>query len=484
MARVLLGKARCFGYGQKELVAPLGVMYVASVLREAGHDVRIYDCGDDWNRPDAFRQALLAFRPDVVGLSAITYEGRVLEGMARVCKATLPGVPVIVGGPHPSAYPDRCVRRADMDYAVLGEGEVTALELVNALTRGGDPRSVPGIAWHDETADRIVFTAPREAIQDVDSLPFPAWDLIDIDLYARNEATSSMGRRLHMEIFTSRGCPFKCVYCHEVQGKRFRARSPQNVLAEMDVLRRCYGINDFEVVDDIFNFNRERMLDILDRIIAAKTRPKLHFPNGLRTDLLDATQLDRLYRAGGRFLGVAVETTSLRLQKLIKKHLKVEKVRDNIEIATRRGFYVNGFFMLGFPTETYEEARDTVEFALRTSLHQAHFNMVMPYGGTALYEVYQEFLRARGLPEMDIYTQNFHKGSINLSAMADAELFNLQREAYRRFYFGPRRALRILWRHQGRKHLFGKALLALYYALPFGRVGADDSALEFAWDSV
>ena len=111
MARVLLGKARCFGYGQQDLVAPLGVMYIASVLREAGHDVRIYDCGEDWNTPEVFRQALLAFRPDVIGLSAITYEGRVLEGMARVCKATYPEIPVIVGGPHPSAYPERCVRR-------------------------------------------------------------------------------------------------------------------------------------------------------------------------------------------------------------------------------------------------------------------------------------------------------------------------------------------------------------------------------------
>ena len=93
-----------------------------------------------------------------------------------------------------------------VEGAVLGEGETTALELVSTLTRGGDPRSVAGIAWYDESTDRVVFTAPRAAIEDVDSIPFPAWDLVDIGLYARSEATSSMGRRLHMEIFTSRGC--------------------------------------------------------------------------------------------------------------------------------------------------------------------------------------------------------------------------------------------------------------------------------------
>ncbi len=485
MARVLLAKARCFGYGQQELAAPLGVMYIASVLREAAHAVRIYDCGEDWNKPDQFRQVLLAFRPDVVGLSGITFEGRVLEGMARMCKATFPNVPVIVGGPHASAYPDRCARRPDMDYIVVGEGERTGLELVNALTCGGrDPRSIPGTAWYDKAADRVAFAPPREWIQDLDSVPFPAWDLIDIGLYARNDPASGMGRRLHMEVLTSRGCPFKCIYCHEVQGKRFRARSPENVLAELNTLRERHGINDFEIIDDIFNFDRARMLDIMDRIIAARTRPKLHFSGALRADLLDAAQIDRLYRAGGRFVSVAVESTSPRIQKLIKKNLKIEKVEENIAIAARRGFYVNGFFMLGFPTETYEEARNTVEWALRTRLHQAHFYMIMPYAGTALYKLYQDTLYARGVTELDIFAQNYHKGSVNLSEMTDEQLFKLQREAYRRMHFDPRRALRILWRHQGRKRLLAKAMLAAYYALPFGRVGAGDTALESAWDFV
>src|SRR5437867_4948660 len=136
MARVLLAKARFLNEGGMGAVAPLGILYIASVLREAGHQVRVFDAGELWN-PTPLRETIRAFRPDVVGLSAITIEARVMEQMARVCREEMPDVPIILGGPHATAYPERCARHPDVDYVVLGEGELTALELVRALTRGG-----------------------------------------------------------------------------------------------------------------------------------------------------------------------------------------------------------------------------------------------------------------------------------------------------------------------------------------------------------
>jgi radical SAM superfamily enzyme YgiQ (UPF0313 family) len=468
MARVLLAKARRFGYGQEEIVAPLGLLYVAAVLRQAGHQVSVYDCGRNWNDPERFRRALLAERPDVVGLSAITYEGPVMEGMARLCRETLPGVPVIAGGSHPSAYPERCARA--VDYVVIGEGERTAVELVGALTRGErDPRSVHGVAWFDEARGAAAYAPAREPIEDLDALPFPAWDLVDPGIYWRSDPLSGMARRPYMLLLTSRGCPYRCIYCHEVLGKRFRARSPDNVLREMALIRARYGVDDFEIIDDVFNLDRARMVALLGRLGASPRRPKLHFPNGLRADLLDAELIRLLRRAGALTLHAAIETTSPRLQRLARKNLNVERVGENIALAVEQGLYVVGFFMLGFPTETYEEARATVAWALRTRLHHAHFNIVTPFAGTALYDHCRDVLSARGLDQTDIYEQSFHKGSLNLSAMSDEQLFGLQQEAYRRWILDPRRAARILLRHPGRTVLLSKALLALYYALPLGR---------------
>jgi radical SAM superfamily enzyme YgiQ (UPF0313 family) len=471
MARVLLAKARFKGAAHdNNIVPPLGAMYIAAVLREAGHDVRIFEQGTDGDL-ERFRRSLRDYRPQVVGLSAITIEGRSMERLAAAARETLPEVPIIVGGPHATAYPERCARHPAVDYVVLGEGEQTAVELVGALTSGGrDPATIEGLCFRDASGE-LVHTGERAAIEDVDSLPFPAWDLIDVDYYARYNSFSDSGRRRHMLLFTSRGCPFKCIYCHEVQGKRFRSRSPANVLEEMEALRSRYGINDFEIIDDIFNFDRERMIDILDRVRMLRPLPALHFPNALRTDILDEKQITALRRSGTQSLCVAVETTSLRLQKLVKKHLKVERVRQNIDIAVRQGMLVRGFFMLGFPTETLAEARATVDFALQSNLHQALFFIVTPFAGTALYEIYEEMLRQKGVHQVPFEDRAYMTGTYNLSEIPDEVLFNLQQEAFRRFYLNPTRMARMVVRHP-------KPVELVRYAQPLLRLLSPEERVE------
>lgn len=464
MARVLLAKARFTTPDQNSIVPPLGLMYIAGVLRQAGHEVSIFEAGYEWADTGRFRAAIEHFSPDVIGLSAITMESRVVMEMAAEARRIAPGVPVILGGPHASSYPARCLENPAIDHLVLGEGELTMLELVDALTRGGSTADIPGTATrgHDGA---VSFGPPRATITDLDGLPFPAWDLIDVDFYARHRSMSTMGYRRYMPLFTSRGCPYRCVYCHEVQGKKFRARSPQNVLTEMELLERRYGIREFEIIDDIFNFDRDRMREILEGIIAMPDHPTIHFPNALRTDRLDAGQIRLLRRAGTQFLCVAVETAEPRLQRLIQKNLRLDVVRENIDIAVREGMFVNGFFMLGFPTETADEARSTVEFAVKSPLHQALFFIVTPFEGTKLYDMYRDLLIERGGPE-NLEDLDYFVGRANLSAMTDRELFGIQRQAYRRFYADPARMLRILTRHPRPSHLFSAGMLALMKALP------------------
>lgn len=451
MARILLGKARITALEQRAFVPPMGLMYLAAALRERGHEPRIYETGHGWRDADRFRAAVEAFAPDVVGLSALTVEADVMSRMAAAAKRARPGVPVVVGGPHPTAYPARCLADPNVDHAVVGEGEATLVELVEALGRGDDPSAVPGVVSRGE-GGVAVHAPPRTPPADLDALPAPAWDLVDLGFYARAPSMATVGRRPYLGLVTSRGCPYRCVYCHAVHGKRYRARSPRAVLAEIDALVSRFGIRELEIYDDAFNLDAARTAEILDGLAARRPGVRLLFPNGVRTDLLDAAQITRLRRAGTVFLSVAVETAVPRLQRLVRKDLDLDAVRRNIELAVARGIYVNGFFMLGFPTETLEEARATVDFAVRSRLHQALFFNVVPFAGTDLAAVTGAAdPLAAGCA--DPAALDYHRARVNVSAMTDEELFGLQRSAYLRFYADPRRILRIAAAHPRRSGL-------------------------------
>jgi radical SAM superfamily enzyme YgiQ (UPF0313 family) len=446
----------------------MGLLYIASALREDGHEVGLFESGRAWEDADRFHLALQAFRPDVVGISALTQEAIAMRGMAGVSKAAFPDVPVVVGGPHATAYPLRCVRNPDIDFAVIGEGEITFPALVHALTRGGrDPRSIPGVASLD-TGGNLAMGGPAETIGTLDELPWPAWDLLDLGFYQRNPSMAHVGRRPYMPMITSRGCPYRCIYCHQVHGKTFRARSPESVMAEAEEVYRRFGIREFEIHDDTFNLNRPRMEAILDGFTALSPRATFHFPNGLRTDLLVESDFPRLRNAGAQFIAVAVEAATPRIQTLIRKNLDLDRVFSNIEHANRAGLYVSGFFMLGFPTEKYTEARATVDFALRSRLHEAMFFVVTPFEGTPLHEMVRERLEAEGhaVPDEDM---DYFRGRCNVSAMTDRELFGLQRSAYRRFYANPVRVARVLARHPRPRQLFSYGMLALIKMLPRAR---------------
>lgn len=468
MARVLLAKSRFVHLEAATFTPPIGLLYLGAALRESGHQVAFYESGRDWDDPHRFAHALRAFRPDVVGIGALTPESVGMDLLAQTVRFVLPDVPVVVGGPHPTAYPLRCVRNPAIDYAVIGEGEVAFPALVAALTRGGrDPRTIPGVAWLGED-DRLATGGPPVPIEDLDALPLPAWDLAPMDFYLRERSMAHVGQRAYLPLVTSRGCPYQCIYCHQIHGKRFRARSPENVLREVRAAHRRYGVRDFEFYDDNFNLNRPRMEALLDGFAALRPSVDLHFPNGVRTDLLVEADFARFRKAGTRFLAVAVETASPRIQRMIHKNLDLERVRENIGHAERAGLFVNGFFMLGFPTETLDEARGTVDFAVRSRLHEALFFVVNPFEGTPLYEMVRDRMRAQESTLNDT-DMDYFRGRCNVSAMTDRELFDLQRSAYRRFFADPGRMLRIAARHPRRSMLLWYAFQIVVKAIPHSR---------------
>jgi radical SAM superfamily enzyme YgiQ (UPF0313 family) len=249
--------------------------------------------------------------------------------------------------------------------------------------------------------------------------------------------------RKYVSLFSSRGCPCKCSYCHRIFGKRFRAHSPERVVAEIEHFTKAFAVTDIEFLDDIFNFDPKRVLAICDLIAKRNLKLRISFPNAIRTDVLTEEVIDALVGAGLYHSGFALESGSPRLQQFMGKHLDIDKFLQGVRWATDRGVFAHGFTMLGFPTETAEDMKATLEVACNSRLHTATFFTVVPFPNTELYAYV-----AKNAPDklrgVDYYDSEYTGSRINLSEVADEVLFGYQRAAWRRFYLNPVRMARIV----------------------------------------
>jgi anaerobic magnesium-protoporphyrin IX monomethyl ester cyclase len=432
--RILLIRPHRNSYSHS-LMPPLGLMYLAAHLRRNGDvDVRIIDMPATGTEYHEISQIIGDDDPDWVGISALTFESEGLHQLAALAKAVRPDLPVVVGGPHPSAYTRQVMEDASIDYAVIGEGEITAGRLDRALAEGDPVGQIQGLAWREHGELRI--NPHGDYIDDLEALPFPAWDLIDIPRYRSFDRMSHSGIGDYMVVFTSRACPFKCTYCHEMFGKSFRKRSPEHVLAELRELHDRYGIREFEIIDDIFNCDQQRAKQIFQMIIDSDMDLLLTFPNGIRGDAIDEEFLRLARQAGVVFIAFAIETATPRLQKMLRKNIRLEKIEHNIALARRHGIFCLGFFMLGFPTETREELQATLDFAIRSKLHAANFFVVNPFEGTDLADQAKDM----GKPVFGKFDDNYlSPGFTNLTDLPDAELQRIRRIGIVRFWLRPTR---------------------------------------------
>lgn len=457
--KVLFVKARIDDHRGEASAPAQGPMVLGAVARQLGWDARCVDTYLVDDDAQAVREALRAFPADVIALSALTAEFRSMHRLAKVAREARPDAVILAGGAHPSADIEDTVSDPAIDAAVLHEGERTLEDILTRVATGAPWKGVPGLAFRDATG-ATQRTAPRAYIEDLDALPLPAWDLTDIDAYATRRGMSLAGLRRYMAITTSRGCPYRCTYCHDIQGKRFRAHSPEYVLRMVDELREKWDVHDFDITDDIFNFDPERMLAICDGFIA---RGDIGYtcPNGIRADRMTVEQADRMARAGAQYVAIAIETATKRLQKQIRKHLRFDKVQPIISAFTDRNVFTSGFFMVGFPSETEEELRATVNFAVTSKLHAAYFFVVTPFAGT---EMHGDILDHMGEAATELAGSGFFFRPVkNLSAVPDELFYKIRRDGYLKFYMDPRRMARI-WRAHPRKKD-----LAEYFALMFVR---------------
>jgi len=425
--------------------APLGLMGLAAYVREnhEGYTFDIVDQKIGHLTNAAIARLVVDGGYGVLGLSCFTAARDHAVKIARMVREKSPEVKIVVGGPLANSDREKALL-PEFDYVVYGEGEIPFTRLLTTINEGGNLADVPGLIYRDPETGQVRTNEPPEPLV-VDDLPEPAWDVIDLPLYWHHQGFGFSGHRRYAALMSSRGCPYRCAYCHRIFGRRFRARSPENVLREMKNLRRRYGVKEFEFLDDAFNIDRDRAAEILDRIAKEIPGARLLFPNGLRIDLLDEEMIDKLEKAGTYYLSFALETASPRLQKLIRKNIDFDRFCAAMASCAKRPILLNGFFMLGFPTETREEMQATVDFACASPLHMASFFFVMPFRGTTLFEMLPQNIQER---LADAHHQMLYDNPfINLSQVSDKELLQMQRRAMRRFYSNPGRVWRFFRTH-------------------------------------
>ena len=442
---------------------PLGLMYLASYLRQNFPElkVKIIDLLPEGLSFEQVLEQIGEFQPELLGISGMSFEAKELHHLAQLSKKNYPKIPIVVGGPYPTTAGEICFQDKNLDFLVRGEGEFTLAELVDWLIYGrGELKEILGLAYREN--GRAQFNPPRPFIEDLDSLPFPAWDLIKIERYFDlPRFGTTYVHKEYMQVMTSRGCTFKCTYCHRIFGVGFRPRSPENVVAEMEILQKQYGIKELYIIDDCFNNHPRRAKRICELILERGLKFSINFPNGIRGDMVDDELLEKLKAIGTYRITYAVETASPRLQKMVKKHLNLEKVKTAIEKTDQKDIMVDGFFMIGFPSETKEEIKKTLDFALKSKLHSFNIWFVTPFPGTELFQQATEMgyqLKA----DFEQYTYFFPETT--LSELNPRQLKRLARWTFIRFYLNPWRLWRIIKLFPNKKQLPYLLWLAIKYS--------------------
>jgi magnesium-protoporphyrin IX monomethyl ester (oxidative) cyclase len=388
----------------------LDVAYIAALL-EKQHEVRIIDAPTEgWENLEEidgtkYRQGLpnkeIANRikqwsPDVVGIT-IPFSGwwKSTYEVVSVVKSINKDIITVLSGLHPSARPKECLEHPNIDFVVIGEPEQTMFELVGVLEQKNleDIKKVKGIGFVKN--GKTVITPLRPLIEDLDSLPFPARHLLPMSKYfeavKENPLRGEICKPWAMMI-TSRGCPYDCVFCsiHNVMGKKWRGRSPQNVVAEIEHLVHTYNIKQIDFYDDNMTLNKKRMETICDLIVKKELDIEWYVPNGVRADTLDENLLRKMKLSGCKQIRIAPESgVQSVLDNIVKKNLNLKDVEKAVVLSKKVGIKVGCFFVIGLIGETKKDINETINYAYklrRLGADRFYFSIAMPVYGTELYE--------------------------------------------------------------------------------------------------
>ncbi len=441
---------------------PLGLAYLAGAIKRRGLDsVSILDAAALGLSPAQLESHLKDYQPDVIGVRIVTPMYIVAMDTLTMVRKVLPDSRIIIGGPHMSIFPRETISENPViDAGVIGEGEVTILELLDALREGSPLDKVNGIAYREN--GKVMVTPPRPYLKDIDEAPVPARELLPMDKYT---PTPTYYRKLPCYILlTSRGCPFSCTYCSKIFGDTFRCHSSERILEEINILIRDYNAREIIFRDDTFTLNKKRVIELCEKMIDKNLPGKIQWTCMTRVNIVDKPLLKLMKKAGCWSVHYGVESGSQRLLDVIDKKITLQQVRDAFKWTRESGIETKAFFMIGLPTETHEETLKTIEFAKELDPDGVQFTITTPYPGTRLFELAQKdgTLKSLKWENYQTWAGWSDKELVYLPKGRTAEeLKFLQKKALKDFYFRPKVIMRQLWKLRSLS-MFKKQFSAAY----------------------
>ena len=418
------------------VLPPLGVAYVASALEAAGHQVGIIDAIAERLDKDVVRRRIREFQPTLVGVTAMTPTFRGALEAARLAKEE--GVSTMMGGVHMALFARETLSYDFVDYGVVGEGEETAVELVNRLDRGQPINDLQGLAYKEN--GQVKVNGSR-LVQDLDRLPFPAFHLLPMQRYA-----SIIGLHPVSTIMGSRGCPYRCGFCYKTPSdKKYRRRSVSSIVDEIDYLIKRYRIKEVMFYDDLMptHYATELCEELLTRQV------QIAWETPQRVNLVTPSLLRLMKRAGCRMLRYGVEQGDPEMMQLVEKKITRSQVEKVFRWTEEAGLDSFAYFIIGYANETPQTMGETIALAKQINPRFVMFTKATPLPETPLMEL----AVSQGLIDRD-YWRDFTLGKPQAPIppfVPDADRW--VRRAYREFYFRPKRILQQLFRIRSRQDL-------------------------------
>lgn len=447
----LSGKERYGGFAKmkKEYeYPPLSLCYLAAVTRKSGHETEILDFQVLDIPLEESAKMIASKKPDVVGITSTTVSIIHASELAKAIKKHGKNIFTIVGGSHLSALPKKTMKLfPSFDLGIIGEGEATIVEVLDALQKKKKLSDINGLIVRDGKSLKI--TPKREFIKDLDTLPMPAWDLLhDIRKYYNGQFYITFDERPTFGIIVSRGCIGKCTFCDKhIFGNNIRTHSPQYIMNMIKDLYYNYGKRHIFFIDDTFTMFRKQRMELFELI--RKENMDITWSCNTRVDCVDEEMLNAMKRSGCTYVLLGVESGSQRMLDFMKKGTRLEQIEKAVKMARRAGLNVHASFMIGLPTEDRKSIRDTIDFAKKLDITSIQISIFSPLPGTELYDM---------LDKNGELTSSWGKMSRwNVVYCPDGftkdEIKKIHKSAYKEFFFRPKMFLTYAKMIRGPRHM-------------------------------